>query len=60
MLNYLPIKHKQMSLVSNGGKFKLYTVINGLIFPTPIQPKYKKNMFFIVFNLLFCTKKLTQ
>jgi hypothetical protein len=24
-----------MSFVSNGGKFKLYTVLNGLIFPTP-------------------------
>jgi hypothetical protein len=32
MLNYVPIKHKQMSFVSNGGKFKLYTVlINVLI-----------------------------
>jgi hypothetical protein len=37
--NYVPIKHKQMSFVSNGGKFKLYTVLNGLIFPTPIQPR---------------------
>jgi hypothetical protein len=26
-----------MSFVSNGGKLKLYTVINGLIFPTPTQ-----------------------
>jgi hypothetical protein len=26
--NYVPIKHKQMSFVSNGGKFKLYTVLN--------------------------------
>jgi hypothetical protein len=25
--------------VSNGGKFKLYTVLNGLIFPTPTQPR---------------------
>jgi hypothetical protein len=32
MFNYVPIKHKQMSFVSNGGKFKLYTVLNGLIF----------------------------
>jgi hypothetical protein len=24
-----------MSFVSNGGKFKLYTVLNGLIFPPP-------------------------
>jgi hypothetical protein len=28
-----------MSFVSNGGKFKLYTVLNGLIFPTPPQPR---------------------
>jgi hypothetical protein len=29
MFNYVLIKHKQMSFVSNGGKFKLYTVLNG-------------------------------
>jgi hypothetical protein len=28
-----------MSFVSNGGKFKLCTVLNGLIFPTPTQPR---------------------
>jgi hypothetical protein len=28
-----------MSFVSNGGKFKLYTVLNGLLFPTPTQPR---------------------
>jgi hypothetical protein len=28
-----------MSFVSNGGKFKLYTVLNGFIFPTPTQPR---------------------
>jgi hypothetical protein len=39
MFNYVPIKHRQMSSVSNGGKFKLYTVRNGLIFPTPTQPR---------------------
>jgi hypothetical protein len=39
MSNYVPIKHKQMSFVSNGGKFNLYTVLNGLIFPTPTQPR---------------------
>jgi hypothetical protein len=26
--------------VSNGGKFKLYTVPNGLLFSTPTQPKF--------------------
>jgi hypothetical protein len=39
MINYVPIKHKQMSFVSNGGKFKLYAVLNDLIFPTPTQPR---------------------
>jgi hypothetical protein len=39
MFNYVLIKHKQTSFVSNGGKFKLYTVLNGLIFPTPTQPR---------------------
>jgi hypothetical protein len=39
MFNYVAIKHKQMSFVSNGGKFKLYTVLDGLIFPTPTQPR---------------------
>jgi hypothetical protein len=28
-----------LSFVSNGGKFKLYTVLDGLIFPTPTQPR---------------------
>jgi hypothetical protein len=28
-----------MSFVLNGGKFKLYTVLNDLIFPTPTQPR---------------------
>jgi hypothetical protein len=39
MSNYVPIKHKQMSFVSKGGKFKIYTVLNRLIFPTPTQPR---------------------
>jgi hypothetical protein len=39
MFVYVPIKHKQMSFVTNGGKFKLYTVLNGLIFPTPTQSR---------------------
>jgi hypothetical protein len=34
---YVPIKHKQMSFVSNGGKFKLYTVLNGLLLSTATQ-----------------------
>jgi hypothetical protein len=39
MFNCVAIKHKQMSFVSNGGKFKHYTVLDGLIFPTPTQPR---------------------
>jgi hypothetical protein len=39
MFNCVPIKHNQMSFVPNGGKFKIYTVLNGLIFPTPTQPR---------------------
>jgi hypothetical protein len=39
MFNYVAIKHKQMSFVANGGKFKLYTVLDGLIFTTPTQPR---------------------
>jgi hypothetical protein len=38
MFNHVPIKHKQVSFVSNGGKFKLYTIPNGLLFSTPTQP----------------------
>jgi hypothetical protein len=29
-----------MSFVSNGGKFKLYTVPDGLFFSTPTQPRF--------------------
>jgi hypothetical protein len=32
-----------MSFVSNGGKFKLYTVLNGLLFPTPTSPGFHLN-----------------
>jgi hypothetical protein len=39
MFNYVPIKHNQMPFVPNGGKLKHYTVLNGLIFPTPTQPR---------------------
>jgi hypothetical protein len=38
-----------MSFVSNRGKFKLYTVLNGLIFPTPTQPRtsFERAIFYI-------------
>jgi hypothetical protein len=39
MFNSVPIKHKQMSFVLNGGEFKVYAVLNGSIFPTPTQPR---------------------
>jgi hypothetical protein len=49
MFNYVPIKHKEMSFVSNGGKFKFYTVLNGLIFPTSIQPRilFERAIFYL-------------
>jgi hypothetical protein len=49
MFSYVPIKHKQMSFVSNGGKFKLYTVLNGLILPTPTQPRisFERPIFYL-------------
>jgi hypothetical protein len=37
---HVPIKHQQMSFVSNGGKFKLYTVPKGLHFSMPTQPRF--------------------
>jgi hypothetical protein len=39
-----------MSFVSNGGKFKLYTVLNGLNFPTPYEVNIKltDNLFFLI------------
>jgi hypothetical protein len=40
MFSLVPSKHKQMSFVSNGGKFKLYTVSNGLLFSTPTQSRF--------------------
>jgi hypothetical protein len=56
MFNYVPIKHKQMSFVSNGGKFKLYTVLNGLIFLTPTQPRisFERAIEHNVFVLFIC------
>jgi hypothetical protein len=42
-LNHVPIKHKQMPFVSNGGKFKLYTVPNGLVFSTPTRSGFHLN-----------------
>jgi hypothetical protein len=52
--NYVPIK--QMSFVSNGGKFKLYTVPNGLIFSTPTQLKFSfERMIALINNIpLYC------
>jgi hypothetical protein len=33
------LKTNNVQLTLNGGKFKLYTVRNGLIFPKPTQPR---------------------
>jgi hypothetical protein len=46
--NYVSIKHKQMSFVSNGGKFKLYIVPNGLLFSTPTQPRFSFERMIVV------------
>jgi hypothetical protein len=43
MFNYVPIKHKQMSFMSNGGKFKLYTVLNGLFSQRVLSPGFHLN-----------------
>jgi hypothetical protein len=40
MFNHVPIRHKQTLLVSNGGKFKLYIVPNGLLFSTLIRLRF--------------------
>jgi hypothetical protein len=54
MFNHVPIKHKQMSFVSNGGKFKLYTVPNGLLFPKPTQPRFSfERMLSVLADLTF-------
>jgi hypothetical protein len=63
MFNYVPIKHKQMSFVPNGGKFKLYNVLNGLIFPTPTQPRISFERAILIaqqikFTLFFCNVQI--
>jgi hypothetical protein len=53
-------EHKQMVFVSNGGKFKHYTVPNGLLFSTLTQPRFSfERMIFIQrCRLYFQVKKL--
>jgi hypothetical protein len=36
---HVQLNINKISFVTNGGKLKLYTVVNGLIFPTPTQPR---------------------
>jgi cobyrinic acid a,c-diamide synthase len=50
-----------MSLVSNGGKFRLYTGLNGLIFPTPTETRISfehtiqvQTIFVILYDEAFC------
>jgi hypothetical protein len=57
MFNYVAIKHKQMSFVSNGGKFKLYTVLDGLIFPKPTQPRISFEHAIISTQLMWKSRK---
>jgi hypothetical protein len=45
-----------MSFVSNGGKFKLYTVLDGLIFPTPTQPRISFERAILAFTHGFASK----
>jgi hypothetical protein len=52
--NYVPIKYKQMSFMSNGGKFKLYTVSNDLLSSTPTQPRFSFERS-ISSQYLYCT-----
>jgi hypothetical protein len=41
--------------VSNGGKFKHYTVLNGLVFPKPTQPRisFERAIFTLQFDNRF-------
>jgi hypothetical protein len=41
-----------MSFVSHGGKFKLYTVLNGLIFPTPTQSRISFERPVVIFLMI--------
>jgi hypothetical protein len=52
--NYVPIKYKQMSFMSNGEKFKLYTVSNDLLSSTPTQPRFSFERS-ISSQYLYCT-----
>jgi hypothetical protein len=55
-VNHVPIKHKKMSFMSNGGKFKLYTVPNGLLFSMPTQPRFSfERMIYLPFRTLLQT-----
>jgi hypothetical protein len=40
MFKRVPIKHKQISFGSNGGKFKLYAAPNCLLISTPTHPRF--------------------
>jgi hypothetical protein len=51
IFNDVPIKHKHMSFVSNGGKFRLYIVPNGLFFSKPTQPKFSLEHDTILYSL---------
>jgi hypothetical protein len=46
-----------MSFVSNGGKFKLYTVLNGLLAPTPAQPRISFERGIVICSYFYLHKK---
>jgi hypothetical protein len=49
-----------MSFVSNGGKFKLYTVPNGLLFSTPTQPRFSFERMIILPHVKRAKVKITN
>jgi hypothetical protein len=55
-------EHKQMVFVSNGGKFKHYTVPNGILFSTLTQPRFSfERMIFIQrCPFVFSSKKIAS
>jgi hypothetical protein len=57
MFNFVPIKHKQMSFVSNGGKFKLYTVY---FFQRLLKSRFSfERMILVQYNDIFSSSLFT-
>jgi hypothetical protein len=47
-----------MLFVSNGGKFKLYTVPNGLLFSTPPEPRFSFERMILIIVVISLKKVL--